>query len=142
MAEEEVQATPEAPAEEVEVKEMNVLDALKQVLKNALVHDGLSRGLHECAKALDQKTAKLCCLATDCDNPEYTKLVRALCEEGGVHLLMVDTGKQLGEYCGLCKINEEGEATKVVRCSCAVVTDFGEESQAFNVLMEFLKNQK
>jgi small subunit ribosomal protein S12e len=135
--------TPEvAPVEEVEVKEMNVLEALQQVLKNALIHDGLSRGLHECAKALDQKTAKLCCLASDCDNPEYTKLVKALCEEGGVHLLMVDTGKQLGEYCGLCKINEEGEATKVVRCSCAVVTEFGEESQAFTVLMDFLKTQK
>lgn len=95
-----------------------------------------------CAKALDQKTAKLCCLASDCDNPEYTKLVKALCEEGGVHLLMVDTGKQLGEYAGLCKINEAGEATKVVRCSCAVVTEFGEESQAFAVLMGFLKTQK
>jgi small subunit ribosomal protein S12e len=140
MADEEVTAP--AAAEEVEVKEMGVLDALKQVLKTALVHDGLSRGLHECAKALDQKQAKLCCLATDCDNPEYTKLVRALCEEGGVHLLMVDTGKQLGEYAGLCKLNEDGEAVKVVRCSCAVVTEFGEESQAHAVLTEFFKNQK
>jgi hypothetical protein len=26
---------------------MNVLEALQQVLKNALIHDGLSRGLHE-----------------------------------------------------------------------------------------------
>ncbi len=91
---------------------------------------------------MDQKTAKLCCLASDCDNPEYTKLVRALCNEGNVHLLMVDTGKLLGEYCGLCKLNDEGVATKVVRCSCAVVTEFGEEGQAFSVLMEFLKNQK
>ena len=81
-------------------------------------------------------------MASDCDNPEYTALVRALCEEGGVHLLMVDTGKQLGEYAGLCKLNEEGEATKVVRCSCAVVTDFGKESQAFAVLMKYLKDQK
>ena len=128
--------------ETVEVKEMNVLDALKVVLKTALVNDGLSRGLHECAKALDQKTAKLCCLATDCDNPEYTKLVKALCEEGSVPLIQVDTGKQLGEYCGLCKINEEGEATKVVRCSCAVVTEFGDaDSQAYNVLMDYIKTQ-
>eukprot|EP00619_Florenciella_sp_RCC1007_P010757 CAMPEP_0205920624 /NCGR_PEP_ID=MMETSP1325-20131115/11498_1 /ASSEMBLY_ACC=CAM_ASM_000708 /TAXON_ID=236786 /ORGANISM="Florenciella sp., Strain RCC1007" /LENGTH=146 /DNA_ID=CAMNT_0053288327 /DNA_START=37 /DNA_END=477 /DNA_ORIENTATION=+ len=143
MAEEDaVMETAEAAeAEEVEVEEMGVLDALKEVLKKALVHDGLSRGLHECAKALDKHTAKLCCLAKDCDNPEYTKLVRALCEEGGVNLVMVDTGKQLGEWCGLCKIDEEGEATKVVRCSCAVITEFGEESQALNVLLEFLKDQ-
>mmetsp|Transcript_59374 Transcript_59374/g.134405 ORF Transcript_59374/g.134405 Transcript_59374/m.134405 type:complete len:143 (-) Transcript_59374:272-700(-) len=142
MSADEAENAAPAAEEVVEVKEMNVLDALKQVLKNALVHDGLRRGLHECAKALDMKTAKLCCLAKDCDNPEYTKLVRALCEEGGVHLLEVDTGKQLGEYAGLCKINDEGEATKVVRCSCAVVTEFGEETQAFSVLMDFLNNQK
>mmetsp|Transcript_74013 Transcript_74013/g.149128 ORF Transcript_74013/g.149128 Transcript_74013/m.149128 type:complete len:143 (+) Transcript_74013:69-497(+) len=142
MAEETEPVVMEEPAEEIEVKEMGVIDALREVLKNALVADGLSRGLHECAKALDQKQAKLCCLASDCDNPEYTKLVKALCEEGGVHLIMVDTGKQLGEYCGLCKVNAEGEATKVVRCSCAVVTEFGVESQAFTVLMEYLKTQK
>merc|ERR1711924_291455 len=54
---------------------------------------------------------KLCCLAKDCDNAEYSNLVRALCDEGGVSLVMVDEGKQLGEWAGLCKINEEGEAT-------------------------------
>ena len=49
MAEEDaVMETAEAAeTEEVEVEEMGVLDALKEVLKKALVHDGLSRGLHE-----------------------------------------------------------------------------------------------
>lgn len=42
-----------------------------------------------CAKALDRGSARLCCLAKDCDNPEYTQLVRALCDEGNVHLIMV-----------------------------------------------------
>ena len=130
--------TEEGTAAEVEVQEMSVLDALKDVLKRALIHGGLKRGLREVAKALDSRTAKLCCLAKDCDNPEYTKLVRALCEEGGVNLVMVDTGKQLGEWCGLCKTDEEGETTKVVGCSCSVVTNLGEDTHAFNCLMELL----
>ncbi|CAM9194582.1 unnamed protein product [Phaeothamnion confervicola] len=107
---------PEVPAagpEVVEVTEMSVLDALKEVLKKALIFDGLRRGLHECAKALDRGTARLCCLAKDCENPEYTRLVEALCKEGGVHLLMVDSRTTLGQWVGLCKIGPEGEATKV-----------------------------
>ena len=66
--------------------------------------------------------------------------MRALCDEGGVSLVMVDEGKQLGEWAGLCKINEEGEATSVVRCSAACVTEFGEDTRA-PVLLTYLKAQ-
>lgn len=36
------------------VGEMDVNTALQEVLKTALVHNGLARGLHEAAKALDR----------------------------------------------------------------------------------------
>lgn len=137
MAEEEMEVGPAAEPEED--TPLGPLDALKEVLKKALVHDGLKRGLRECAIALDQDQAKMCCLAKDCDSQEYNKLVRALCDQKGVHLVMVDEGKQLGEWCGLCKVNEEGEAVKVVRTSCAVVTEFGEETQALSILLELFK---
>jgi len=138
--EEEVVDTPVEVVEE-DTGPLGEMDALKIVLKKALVHDGLRRGLHEAAKALDGRKGRLCCLASDCDEPAYTKLVQALCDEHQVHLLMVPTGKELGEWTGLCKINEDGEAIKVVRCSCAVVTEFGEDTHALNVLLEYLKTQ-
>ena len=147
MADEEEVPT-DAPAEEVAAEEapvaeeeapMDVETALKNVLKNALIHDGLSRGLHECAKALDSRKAQLCVLASSCNEPAYTKLVEALCAEHGVNLMKVSDGKQLGEWAGLCKVDKEGTARKVVGCSCVVVTEFGEESPALTILQESFK---
>jgi small subunit ribosomal protein S12e len=58
-----------AEADEVEVSgdsaskgQMSVLDALKGVLKLALMHDGLARGLREASKALDRRQAHMCVL--------------------------------------------------------------------------------
>ena len=47
---------------------------LQQVLKNALVHDGLARGLRECAKALDKRQAHFCVLVETCSEAEYLKV--------------------------------------------------------------------
>lgn len=47
---------------------------------------------------------------------------------------------QLGEWCGLCKIDEEGKATHVVKASCAVVTHYGKESNATRCLKKHLHN--
>jgi len=127
---------------EVEESGMTITDALKEVLKKALIYDGLKRGLHECAKALDSRRARLCCLSSDCDNAEYTKLVQALCEEGNVHLIMVNSGTELGEWVGLAKLNTDGSARKVVRCSCAVVTEYGEDSPALNFVLKYIKSRK
>nr|Q9SMI3.1 RecName: Full=Small ribosomal subunit protein eS12; AltName: Full=40S ribosomal protein S12 [Cyanophora paradoxa]CAB57311.1 40s ribosomal protein S12 [Cyanophora paradoxa] len=136
MADEAIQEGEAAPS-----GTMDVMTALKEVLKKAMVVDGLKRGLHECAKALDQRSAQLCVLAANVNEPAYTRLVEALCAEHGINLIKVPENKQLGEWVGLCKIDKEGKARKVVGCSCAVITKFGEESEARQVLMEYLKKR-
>mmetsp|Transcript_33150 Transcript_33150/g.78634 ORF Transcript_33150/g.78634 Transcript_33150/m.78634 type:complete len:143 (-) Transcript_33150:80-508(-) len=134
---EETPVAEEAPAPG---EPMDVNTAVEVVLKKALAHDGLARGLHEACRAIEQgnQCARLCVLAEDCNQPDYTKLIEALCHEQNVPLITVPTNKQLGEYCGLCKIDGDGNARKVVGCSCAVVTDFGDESEGYAVLQEYL----
>jgi len=139
--EEEPVPTEETPAEgEAAAAEppMDVETALAKVLKTALCHDGLRRGLHEVAAALDRGDGKLCVLSQGCHEPAYTKLIEALCAEHGVDLMKVSDGKQLGEWVGLAKVDKEGTARKVVGCSSVVVTDFGEEGEALNILKNSL----
>lgn len=94
----------EAPAESSAAavgEPMDVMTALQMVLKKALAHDGLARGLHQGAKVIEKGTAQLCILAEDCDQPDYVKLVRALCADRSTNLITVPSAKTLGEWAGV-----------------------------------------
>merc|ERR1711983_94964 len=121
---------------------MDISTALQEVLKTALIHDGLARGLRECAKALDKRQALLCILANNCNEPMYKRLVEALCVEHEINIMKVEDNKKLGEWAGLCKLDKEGNARKVVGCSCVVVRDYGKETQAHDVINEYFKSKR
>lgn len=116
-------------------------DALREVLRRSLHHDGLARGLREAVKSLDVRSAKLCVLAESCEEKEYVRLIKALCAEHAIQLIEVADAKQLGEWVGLCKIDKNGDAQKVVSCACAVVRDFGEQSEYLDVLLDQVKSR-
>jgi small subunit ribosomal protein S12e len=90
-----------AAAEPVLGEPMDILTGLQLVLKKSLAHDGLARGLHEAAKAIEKHAAQLCVLAEDCNQPDYSKLVQALCSEHNVNLISVPSAKKLGEWVGV-----------------------------------------
>ncbi|KAK2459950.1 hypothetical protein APHAL10511_008035 [Amanita phalloides] len=132
----EAEVAPEAPKGKLSIE-----DALQQVLKNALVHDGLARGLREATKALDKRQAHMCVLNESCNEAEYVKLIEALCAEHKIPLIKVGDPKVLGTWAGLCKIDREGNPRKVVGCSCVVVKDYGAESEGLHVILDYFKNR-
>ncbi|BFG40282.1 hypothetical protein CerSpe_265560 [Prunus speciosa] len=119
---------------------MDLLTALQLVLRKSLAHGGLTRGLHEGAKVIEKHAAQLCVLAEDCDQADYVKLVKALCADHNVKLISIPSAKTLGEWSGLCKIDSEGKARKVVGCSCVVVKDYGEDTEGLHVVQEYVKS--
>ncbi|KAL0592784.1 40S ribosomal protein S12 [Plecturocebus cupreus] len=70
--------------------EMNTV--LQEVLKTALIHDGLtsSKPIFPCLHS-----------AVICDEPVYVKLMVALSAEHQINLSKVDDNKKLGEETGL-----------------------------------------
>lgn len=83
---------------------MDIMTALQLVLRKSLAYGGLARGLHEGAKVIEKHAGQLCVLAEDCDQPDYVKLVKALCAEHNVSLLTVPSAKTLGEWAGVSVI--------------------------------------
>lgn len=122
--------------------ELILTRCLTGVLKIALIHDGLARGLREASKALDRRQAHMCVLNEACEEEAYKKLVVALCSEHKIPLIKVPDGKMLGEWAGLCVLDREGNARKVVNCSCVVVRDWGEESQERSVLLNYFQTEQ
>lgn len=80
---------------------MDIMTALQLVLRKSRAHGGLARGLHEAAKVVEKHAAQLCVLAEDCDQPDYVKLVKALCADHNVSLVTVPSAKTLGEWAGV-----------------------------------------
>ena len=126
---------------EVEEIVADLSTAIRKVLKISRSKDGLVRGIHEVVKSLETKQAKIIFLASSVNDANYKKLVEALAKEKNIPVVEVADNKTLGEWAGLCKIDREGNARKVVGCSCAVVRDFGEDSQAMNVLLEYFRTR-
>jgi len=136
-----VEVTEGTPAAAPSGTQMSVDEALQEVLKKALIHNGLARGVREVVKALDKRQAHLCVIAENCEEEAITKLVEALCNEHQINRIKVPDAMKLGEMVGLCKIDKEGQARKVRRCSCAVVKDYGETSTAVDVLLNHFKSR-
>ena len=68
--------------------------------------------------------------------------MQALCAEKNVPLMEVPQAKELGEWCGLCKLDKEGKARKVVSTAVAVITDFGETSTELEYLLKHVSASK
>jgi small subunit ribosomal protein S12e len=131
--------------EQVVVEEsgsITVEDALKVVLRNSLVHDGLARGLRESSKALSRGEAELCVLCDSVTEASIITLIEALCNEPAtkIPLIKVADAKLLGEWAGLGKIDREGNARKVVGASVVVVKNWGGDYEEKNVLLEHFGN--
>ncbi|EGV64847.1 40S ribosomal protein S12 [Yamadazyma tenuis] len=138
---EEQQIIEEVAVEQSE--EISIEDALKVVLRTSLVHDGLARGLREASKALSRREAQLCVLCESVTEESIVKLVEALCNEPEqkIPLIKVSDAKQLGEWAGLCQLDREGNARKVVGASCVVVKNWGADSEERNMLLEHFAQQ-
>lgn len=96
----------------------------------------LSMGLKEAIRAVTQGNSALVFLATDVTEKDYISLVEAATRENKTALIKVDSKELLGQWCGLAKVDEEGEIVKARSCGVVSLksipnTASGEKIKAF-----------
>ncbi|KAL0249397.1 hypothetical protein GEMRC1_004629 [Eukaryota sp. GEM-RC1] len=116
--------------------QMDNTTAIRQCIKAARVLDGLLAGLRVCVKALDTQQAIMCCLASDADHAEYVTLIEALCKENNIHIFRDCSREELGEFCGLYKLDVEGNPRNIVKTSVCVINRLPEGCEPFRFLTE------
>lgn len=133
----------EVAADSAAPGEISIEDAIQGALRNSLIHFGLARGLRESVKALSSGQAQVCILVESVDEAGYLKLIEALCAEPeqSVPLIKVSDAKALGQWAGLCQLDRDGNARKVVGCSCVVIKDWGVDSPERNVLLNYFQSE-
>ncbi|XP_036354936.1 40S ribosomal protein S12-like [Octopus sinensis] len=97
-------------------------ESVQKLFQAASLENKLVCGLNQCVKALqDFEAPELCFLAADCDKPEYVKLIQAFCKTKNVDLLTFPQRAKLGQFCGLFRMDRDGEIIHSVGCSCALI---------------------
>jgi len=138
-----VEDNEERSEEEEEVVEdsgpLTLEKAIQRQLQLSLTQEGLSRGLREVVKAIESSAAKACILASDCQNKEYQQLVIALCKNKQIGLIEVPSRKELGLWCGLGKMEEDGKVGKVVGCSSCTINEWGGQTEYRRMIEEAVR---
>jgi len=75
-------------------------------------------GLKEVVRSVAEGKSACVFLSSDVSEKQYKALVEAICREQKTPLINVDDKNILGQWCGLAKVDEEGEVVKARGCGC------------------------
>merc|ERR1719300_319359 len=89
---------------------------------------------HKAMQADSEEVTKFVFLSEKCNDPSYVACNRPV--------IMVEDGKSLGKWAGLCKVGEDGEAHKIVNCSSVMVTNPGNPHPALEHLQDVVTEKK
>lgn len=106
------------------------------VINSSLNSRTASKGLKEAVRSIAQGNAECVFLATDVNEKEYKSLVEGICREQKTALINVDSKEILGQWCGLSKIDDEGEVVRARSCGVVAIrripaSEAGEKLKAF-----------
>lgn len=88
----------------------------QQVITTCKQSRNLLMGIKETVRSIVAGQAQLVFLASDVNEKQYLAVIESACNENKTPLIKVDSKTLLGQWCGLARIDEEGEVIKARAC--------------------------
>eukprot|EP01057_Protomagalhaensia_wolfi_P001249 Protomagalhaensia_wolfi_Nauph_80__1248@NODE_1736_length_1371_cov_205_636637_g1351_i0_p2_GENE_NODE_1736_length_1371_cov_205_636637_g1351_i0NODE_1736_length_1371_cov_205_636637_g1351_i0_p2_ORF_typecomplete_len152_score43_03Ribosomal_L7Ae/PF01248_26/2_4e13RNase_P_pop3/PF08228_11/0_014_NODE_1736_length_1371_cov_205_636637_g1351_i08021257 len=120
----------------------NLEDAIEKALKVASIDSGVKIGCSQVMRAMEAERAHCVFLATNIEEESIVRAVTLLAKAKKVPVIQVPDSKELGRWAGLCKIDREGQARKIVPASCVAITNYSMASPAFEYLQKHIESLK
>lgn len=118
----------------------NLEDAVSRVLKEAMITDGMKRGVNEVVKAIESKKAHVVFLSENVQEESITKVITLLAKKNDIPLIQVPDSKALGQWAGLCKYDRDGQPRKIVGAACVALNEFGVVSAGYDYLQKHISS--
>lgn len=118
----------------------SIEEATERVLKEAMAVNGLRIGCNQVVKAIESQEAHVVFLASNVEEKKIAQAITLLAAERKVAVVEVPDSKELGKWAGLCKLDSEGQARKIVGASSVAICEFGADSPAYGYLMKHIKS--
>lgn len=113
----------------------------QSVIQNTISTRTACMGLKQVTRSVAQGQSAVVFLASDVGEKPYKDLIEAICRENKTALINVDSKEILGQWCGLAKVDEEGEVVKARSCGCVSIRLLP-NSPAGEKLKDFIKNNQ
>jgi len=95
-------------------------------------------GLKEVVRSVASGNSACVFLSSDVSEAAYKSLVEAICKENKTALISVDSKELLGQWCGLAKVDDEGEVVKARSCGAVSLKSLP-NTPSGEKLREFIK---
>lgn len=118
----------------------SIEDAIARVMKEALVENGVKCGLNQVVKAIEAEMAHVVFLAENVEEQAIAQAITLLAKSHKIPVIKVPDSKELGRWAGLCKIDREGQARKIVGASSAAIVKYGAKSAAYDYLTKHIQS--
>jgi len=133
-------ARPEHDIDEQTVR--NTIEAVRKLINQALLTQGIVEGTNEVLKCVEEKTILMVVMATDIADKKFVRNFLSKTTTLNTQVIEIGTRDDLGAWLGHCKYDRLKNPIKIQPVTLFAIRDYGDEFETYQTIKKFMKQQR